>query len=57
MAASNAVTNWTDAERAERDAAPLGKGRLRPVADEREVDRYHNREELSPEAIDRKSVV
>ncbi|HEY7852017.1 MAG TPA: hypothetical protein VIB82_03525 [Caulobacteraceae bacterium] len=53
MAGSNAVSKWIDPEPAGREAAPLGRGRgVRQVASERgEIDRYHNNESLSPEAM------
>jgi hypothetical protein len=54
MAASNAVSKRMDPEMVEHDATPLGKGRLREVvAGDTEVNRFHNREDLSPEAMSR----
>jgi hypothetical protein len=54
MAASNAVSKRMDPEMVEHDATPLGKGRLREVvAGDGEVNRFHNREDLSPEAMSR----
>ncbi|HEY2177816.1 MAG TPA: hypothetical protein VGH15_04480 [Caulobacteraceae bacterium] len=56
MAGSNAVSKWIDPEPAGREATPLGRGKLvRHVAAERgpEIDRFHNNESLSPEAMER----
>ncbi|HXU99733.1 MAG TPA: hypothetical protein VG166_04480 [Caulobacteraceae bacterium] len=54
MAGSNVASNWIDPEPAGREATPLGRGKVvRQLAAERgEIDRFHNNESLSPEAME-----
>jgi hypothetical protein len=53
MAGSNVASKWIDPEPAGREATSLGRGKVvRELAAERgEVDRFHNNESLSPEAM------
>jgi hypothetical protein len=53
MAGSNVVSQWIDPEPAGREATPLGAGKVvrRLAAERGEIDRFHNNESLSPEAM------